>query len=232
MRGILREYLKYCLTVIGARVKPHTHHQFLMVVNYMKIGLWMRNHGFNFDLRVRDRNEVFSVVANQITDKKVLYLEFGVFKGESMQFWSRELKHPSASLHGFDSFEGLPEDFDVDGPYTKGTFDVDGAIPQIEDQRVRFFKGWFDQTLINYTVPPHEVLVIVMDADLYSSTIYVLRHFKSIIREGTFIFFDEMSRPEHEPKAFDEFMKETGLKFIPICSDLGFNRVFFKCIGC
>ena len=86
MTGIFREYLKYCLTVMGARVKPHTLHQFLMVVNYMKIGLWMRNHGFNFDLRVRDRNEVFSIAANQITDKKVLYFEFGVFKGESMRY--------------------------------------------------------------------------------------------------------------------------------------------------
>ena len=82
MRGPFREYLKYCLTVIGARIKAHTLHQFLMVVNYMKIGLWMRNHGFNFDLRVRERNAIFSIVANQITDKKVLYLEFGVFKGK------------------------------------------------------------------------------------------------------------------------------------------------------
>ena len=231
MRRVFLEHLKYFLTVIGARVKPHTLHQFLMVVNYMKIGFWMRNHGFFIDRRVRDRGEVFSKVAHQVADKKVLYLEFGVFKGESMRFWSRELKNPNANLHGFDSFEGLPEDFDVDGPYIKGTFDVGGTIPQIDDSRVKFFKGWFDQVLTGYTAPPHEVLVIVMDADLYSSTIYVLRHFKSIIRKGTFIFFDEMSRIEHEPKAFGEFMKETGLKFIPICSDFGLNRVFFKCIG-
>ena len=39
MRGLLREYLKYCLTVIGARFKPNTLHKFQMIVNYMKIGL-------------------------------------------------------------------------------------------------------------------------------------------------------------------------------------------------
>lgn len=231
MKGILLGYFKYFLTLIGSRLSPECLHQIQMIVNYMRCGRWMSKHGFHFDRRVHNRDAVFDSVANQVRDKRVLYLEFGVFQGESMRYWSRVLKHSQANLHGFDSFEGLPEDFDIDGPYNKGTFNVESKIPTIDDSRVKFFKGWFDQTLPHYTIPENDVLVLMMDADLYSSTIYVLHYFRDIIKPGAFIFFDEMSRPEHEPKAFDEFMRETGKKFKPICSDLGMNRCFFQCMG-
>jgi O-methyltransferase len=231
MKGIFIGYLKYFLTLIGSRLTPEFIYQLQMVVNYMRSGRWMRKHGFHFDRRVPNRHAVFNSVAKEVRDKRVLYLEFGVFRGESMRYWSRELKHPQANLHGFDSFEGLPEDFDLDGPYNKGTFNVDGTIPDINDSRVKFFKGWFDQTVPNYTIPEHDVLILMMDADLYSSTIYVLDYFRDIIKPGAFIFFDEMSRTDHEPKAFDEFMRKTEKKFKPICSALGMNRCFFQCIG-
>jgi hypothetical protein len=227
----LLSYFKYLLTLIGSQIPFEVQHQFQMVVNYMKIGRWMDERDFRFPERVRNREAVFAAVAKKIRDEKVLYLEFGVYKGESMRYWSKILRHPESQLHGFDSFEGLPEDFDVDGPYRQGTFDLGGAIPNIDDARVRFFRGWFDQVLPSYKMPNHDVLVLMMDADLYSSTIYVLRHMRPYIKEGTFIFFDEMSRPEHEPRAFDEFMKESGLKFRPVCADRGLNRVFFQCLG-
>ena len=41
---------------------------------------------------------------------------------------------------------------------------------------------------------------------LMLTTIYVLRHFPDSITEGTYIFFDDMSRPDHEPRAFAEFI--------------------------
>ena len=231
MKDILLSYFKYMLTLIGSWLSIESHHQVQMVTNYMRTGRWMTEHGFRFSERVRDREDVFAAVSNRIRDKKVLYLEFGVFKGQSMRYWSQALKHPQSNLHGFDSFEGLPEDFDVDGPYRQGSFDLRGEVPNIADARVRFFKGWFDEVLPSYIVPDHDVLVLMMDADLYSSTIYILRHMKPHIKEGTFIFFDEMSRPDHEPRALDEFIRESGLKFEPICADRGLNRVFFECIG-
>jgi len=229
-KSLLRSF-KHFLTIVGSRSPNRYLHQLQMVVNYMKLGRWMFGHDFHFNHRVRDRDAVFAAVAKLVRDQRVLYLEFGVYKGERLRFWSRELKHPEAKLHGFDSFEGLPEHFDVNGPYSKGSFDVGGKIPEIDDPRVRFFKGWFDQVLPTYSVPEHEVLVVNMDADLYSSTILVLRHFRRYIKPGTFLYFDNMSRPEHEPRAFDEFMKESGLKFQPVCADEPLNCAFFKCIA-
>ena len=232
MKNSLLRYFKHFLTLIGSRFSRHYLHQLQMVVNYMMLGRWMSEHNFRFNHRVRDNYAVFGAVAKRVRDQRVMYLEFGVFKGASMRYWSRELKHPETKLHGFDSFEGLPEDFDFYGPYTKGTFNVAGLLPKIDDARVQFFKGWFDQVLPNYSVPEHDVLVINMDADLYSSTICVLRHLRKYIKPGTFIYFDNMSRPEHEPRAFAEFMRESGLKFEPVSADIPLNCVFFRCIGC
>lgn len=218
---------KRFLTQIGAHIRPQHLHQLQMVVNYMKLGRWMADNQFRINPRVCDRDAVFEAVAKRISDKQVLYLEFGVFKGASMRYWANSLKHPKTQLHGFDSFEGLPEDFDNDGgPYVKGTFDLEGVVPHIDDSRVRFFRGWFDKVLPNYTVTEHEVLVLTMDADLYSSTIYVLRHLRQY-KPGTFIYFDDMSRPDHEPRAFVEFMRESAAKFRVVSADYSLNCVFF-----
>lgn len=217
---------KYLLTLIGARLSGHSLLQLQMVVNHLKIGRWMRDHHFTFSERLRDRHAVWDVVARQVRDRQVLYLEFGVFSGHSMRYWSRELKHPGAVLHGFDSFEGLPEEA---GRWTKGQFSTGGRIPEIDDPRVQFFKGWFNEVLPTHSIPPHEVLVINMDADLYSSTIYVLQHLRPHIKPGTFIYFDEMNHMEHEPRAFDEFVAESGLKFRAVCADKTLTSVFFEC---
>lgn len=146
-----------------------------------------------------------------------------------MVYWSRSLKHPESILHGFDSFEGLPES---SGIWSKGQFNTGGNIPNISDSRVQFFKGWFNQILPTYSVPSgYDVLIINMDADLYSSTIYVLRFLQSYIRSGTFIYFDEMNHMEHEPRAFDEFIDATGRQFKLVSADKSQAFVFLECIG-
>jgi len=78
----------------------------------------MADRGFVFPGRVRDRNDVFVSIARRVADKKVLYLEFGVAAGETIRWWSSALKNPGSKLHGFDSFEGLPE---ASGPWTKAS---------------------------------------------------------------------------------------------------------------
>ncbi|MBV8139332.1 MAG: hypothetical protein JO121_27440 [Deltaproteobacteria bacterium] len=57
---------------------------------------------------LRDNQRLFDLIARQIQNKVVLYLEFGVFEGNSVRYWSKLLENPGSMLHGFDSFEGLP----------------------------------------------------------------------------------------------------------------------------
>jgi len=224
---ILRE-VKHGLNRLGASLPDRALTNIQALVNYLKIGRWMQDHGYDFGRRVRNRQEVWSAVADQVADKKVLYLEFGVAQGHSINWWSRHLQNPGSVLAGFDSFEGLPES---GGPWAKGQFSTTGKIPVIDDPRVRFYKGWFDATLPTFAVTDHEVLVVNLDADLYVSTIYVLRWLRPHLKPGTFIYFDEMNHVDHEPRAFDDFCAESGFRFKPVCADRTLAFTFFVCDG-
>ncbi len=180
-------------------------------------------------VRVRGREEVFQRVADCFADRRVLYLEFGVFEGASLRWWSRALRHEGSELHGFDSFEGLPEPFDMDHP--KRRFDRGGRPPKIDDPRITFHVGLFESTLPAFVVPPHEQLLVTLDADLYSSTRLVLDHLAPAITPGAVLYFDELSRVDHEPAAFADFMSQTGRTFEVLAIEDTFNSGAFVCTG-
>jgi hypothetical protein len=219
------------LTVVGARTPDRVLHGFQMALNYLRLGRWMRAQGFAFQGRVARRFELYDILGARVADRKVLYLEFGVHRGASIEYWSRILRHSEAQLHGFDSFLGLPEDWDVDGGYPKGRFSTGGVAPEMDDPRVVFHVGWFEDTLHGFELPEHDVLVVNLDADLYSSTIFVLRELQDSIRPGTLLIFDDLSRPDDEAKAFGEFMRESGLRFRPVAATWPLSHACFECVG-
>ena len=232
MKQWLLRGFKHLLTFLGALLPERALHSLTMTLNYMRLGRWMRSQGFSVPVRFPLREGVFNVAAEEIRYEQVLYLEFGVYQGASIRWWSSALRNPASRLHGFDSFEGLPEAFDnAGGKYAKGWFSTDGQIPRIDDPRVTFFKGWFNETLPGYLPPEHHRLFINIDADLYSSTIYVLRALRTHIKAGVYLYMDDMSRPDHEPRALDEFIRETGLRFRPLAADTTLNNVLFICEG-
>ena len=75
------------------------------------------------------------------------------------------------------------------------------------------------------------VIVIFLDADLYSSTSYVLKTLRPHVKIGTIICFDDFWDPQHEQRAFEEFLGETGMKFELMVADYGMRHVAFKRIG-
>jgi len=220
---------KYLLTQIGARTTTKLIDRFNSWVNHLEVGRWMRDKGFDTSTRVLSREQLFDMLAGRIDNQKVLYLEFGVHRGASIRYWSKLLNNPQSHLHGFDSFEGLPENWNLRNP--KGHFATGGAFPEIDDPRVRFFKGWFQDTLPSYKPPDHEVLVINIDCDLYSSTIFVLNALRTLMKPGAFIYFDEFYDRSHEMKAFDEFLSDSQLRFELVGGDLGLASTVFRCVG-
>ena len=172
----------------------------------------MKARGFDVRQRVVDRRDLFDLVAREIGDEKVLYLEFGVSDGASLRYWSKLLRHPGSALHGFDSFEGLPENWNALNP--AGKFSTGGALPVLDDERVRLFKGWFEETLPTYEWPEFDRLVVNLDADLYSSTRYVLDFVAERIAPGSFVYFDEFMDREHELRAFDDFLTASSMPFV------------------
>jgi hypothetical protein len=103
-----------------------------------------------------------------------------------------------------------------------------GQIPVIEGSRVSFFKGWFSETLPQYVFTSHERLLVNFDADLYSSAKTVLDFLKPQICPGTYLYFDEFQPREHESKAFDEFLSETGWNFQVVAASQGLSNVLLQ----
>jgi O-methyltransferase len=113
------------------------------------------------------RKEFYSHLNNEVLKNCAIdYLEFGVFQGESINFWRTINLSEDSRFYGFDSFEGLPENWRES--QKKGAFNADGNIPKIDDQRVSFIKGWFDKTVEEFAARfrPKNRLVIHLDADL------------------------------------------------------------------
>jgi hypothetical protein len=223
-----RDSLKRALTNVGSACSMSALRGLDTGLNYLWVGNWARARGFKIPKRSDSREQIFEDISAKIGDREVLYLEFGVYGGTSMRQWSKLLRNPKSKLHGFDSFEGLPESWDGVG---KGHFDTGGAFPAIDDQRVSFFKGWFSETLPKYSLPSHDVLFVTLDADLYSSTKTVLDFIGPHVSVGTYLYFDEFHFRDHELKAFDEFLASTKRKFDLIATDQGLSRVLFRCVA-
>jgi hypothetical protein len=142
------------------------------------------------------------------------YLEFGVFTGGTIRFMARQAsKHV---FHGFDSFEGLPEDW---GGFSiaKNAFSVRGRTPRVP-KNVRIHRGWFEESLPGWLkANGGPVAFIHVDCDLYSSTVTIFMLLRERIVPGTVILFDEYFNyanwEQHEFKAFQEFVKQNDVTY-------------------
>lgn len=139
------------------------------------------------------------------TKEKILLLEFGVFNGYSIHHFAEINRNPASKFIGFDSFEGLPEDWTPKCP--KGTFSQSGQLPEVRDSRITFVKGWFSDTLIPqlHDIDRHNgITVCHFDADLYSSTLFCLTTLLQRFSHFYFIF-DEFAG--HEARALCDVMQ-------------------------
>lgn len=151
-----------------------------------------------------------------ITEDHGQVLEFGVYKGNTIKQIRDYLPHPNFLIYGFDSFVGLPEDW-KGTTHKAGDLSAGGTIPKIEN--VKFYKGWFDETLPEYIPICKDIRLIHMDCDLYSSTKTVLTLLTEHIKCGCIIVFDEWEfnhaekRNDGEMKAFYEWTNENKIEF-------------------
>ena len=148
--------------------------------------------------------ELHDFAAATIGDVPILYLEFGVFNGRSMSRMAERFPNADARFFGFDSFEGLPANWKN---MPQGTFSTRGKIPIVADSRVSFVKGWFQNTLPDFLISLDlnlkNPVLVHYDADLYSSSLFVLSTLWYHISEYYFIF--------------DEFMSEEILALHDFC---------------
>ena len=223
------DFTKRLLVKLGPLCGDRVIHKLSSAVSYLQVGFWMAANGFRLERPVRGREDLFDALAEQIADRQVLYLEFGVAFGDSMRYWSRRLRNESSHLHGFDSFEGLPAKWN---PFAdRGTYSTGGVPPELGDPRVQFFKGLFEETLPHYAFPDYEVLVVNIDCDLYASAAFVLKSLPDRIRPGVYLYFDEFCDWANEARALDEFIACTGRRFRLLGATATFRHVLFQCVG-
>ncbi|RFU23063.1 class I SAM-dependent methyltransferase [Geodermatophilus marinus] len=137
-----------------------------------------------------------------------LVLEFGVASGDTL----RRITSRRSPAHGFDSFEGLPEDWRTG--FVKGDF----SAPPPEIPGATLHIGWFEDTLPGFFAEhPGPIAFAHMDADLYSSTATIFHQGEGRFVAGTVLLFDEYFNfpgwQHHEHKAFTEFLERTGHEF-------------------
>ena len=218
---------KLVMTRLGRRCTGGLVYNLNGMFNYLHVGWWLRAHGYEPERRFWSREEMFDWVAADVADREVLYLEFGVHEGDSIRYWSRLLRNPRSHLHGFDSFVGLPHDWTLEG-HERGYFSTGGAVPEIDDPRVEFFAGWFDETLPHYEWPAYDVLVVMLDADLYTSTATVLSSIEDKLEPGTYLYFDQFHHRGDELRAFAEFLDERDVAFRLVALTQDHKCVLFR----
>ena len=179
------------------------------VDTYDFVDKFMPNATFNVDQMAVIRSK-----RDEILQLDGSILDLGVYKGWSTRGLAAIF--PDKMIHGFDSFEGLPDDW---SHVLKGAFgDVKGALPDMPDN-VRLYKGWFQDTLPVWFEDNKDkpISLLRIDCDIYSSTKAIFDSVGSLVQSGTWIFFDELigyrGWQHHEYKAFTEFKERTKIEF-------------------
>lgn len=169
------------------------------------------NDFYNKKVSYGDRYKLYEhIFQKENLDNEIVYLEFGVSGGDSFKWWANKNINHDSRFFGFDTFSGLPENY---GMYKSG--EMSSAIPKINDVRCNFIAGIFQETLPKFLKENNleQELVIHCDADLYSSTLFVLTSIYPYLKKEDIIFFDEFSVPTHEFKAFYDFISAFNLKY-------------------
>ena len=141
------------------------------------------------------------------------YLEFGIFVGTSINFFSKYVK----KIYGFDSFEGLKEDW-VGFVQPAGTFNLNKKIPKLNSNVVPIV-GWVQDTLDNFLKKEKPRINFVhLDMDTYETTKFILEKIKPYLINDSIIIFDELYNYPGwqfgEFKALKEIFNESEYQYI------------------
>lgn len=171
-----------------------------------------------------------------LSDK--LFLEFGVFKGNSLlEYYSAyNQNNIKPMFFGFDAFLGLPEEkLDPLTPWATGDFNLDGNINPdlLNKDGIELVVGWFSDTLNDETAKKFgnkKAGLVHIDCDIYTSTLEVLEFLvkHNLLVDGTLIVYDDWGAWKQSKLSEDqEFNVAEARAHVEICSkyDLKFDFV-------
>ncbi len=163
-------------------------------------------------------------------DADELLLDLGVWIG-----WSTRLISDASDrqVYGFDTFEGLVEDWQVDDQmvFKSGTFSLTEplaqrlmpdtgvvlheGVPDALGRKVQFIRGSTYETLAPFLAdrPASPIRLFHMDLDTYESCLHALETCKDRFIEGSILIFDEYLVTNGEMLAFYEFQSKYELEW-------------------
>lgn len=146
--------------------------------------VWSRPHGY-----VPGNPALRAVLASDTIARSGLWCEFGVYKGETLRLLAAH--KGAARLVGFDSFQGLPQDWTR--PDTKsfkvGTFACE--VPEVDGAEL--VVGLFEQTLPTFDTRGAPVTLLHVDCDIYSAAATALSWAQvHLLAPGAIVVFDEL----------------------------------------
>ena len=163
-------------------------------------------------------------------DSDELLLDLGVWLG-----WSTRLISDASGrqVYGFDTFEGLVEDWQIDDQIVikQGTFSLSeplaqrfmrdtgvslhDGLPAALGRKVQFIRGSTYETLAPFLAerPAAPIRLFHMDLDTYESCLHALETCKDRFVEGSILVFDEYLVTNGEMRAFFEFQNQYGLEW-------------------
>lgn len=230
---LIRKLKLYLFSSGIHRIIPGKTLSFL--ANLSSLSRWIssqKNRGYSdFPTRNFNYNRRYDlykyVLDNELSGAAVDYFEFGVAEGTSFKWWVKNITNERSRFFGFDTFTGLPEDW---GPFKKGSMSGGNSVPQIDDSRHKFYQGLFQKTLFEFleSYTGGRKKIILMDADLYSSTLFVLTTLSQLLQKGDIIIFDEFNVPMHEYKAFREWSDSFYIRYSIVGEVNNFYQVAIK----
>lgn len=160
--------------------------------------------------------------------------EFGVGSGRSLRM-TQEILPLDISIHGFDTFTGLPQAW---GDEPAGSYSTGGMVPVMEGD-VLFHKGLFSETLPSFFQElPEDAFVAYanIDCDLYTSTMDILENLHGRIVQGSILVFDEYighaTWRQDEFRAWRESCKRYGWKYEYLGFSLATKQAIVRVTDC
>lgn len=160
------------------------------------------------------------ILKNELSISTVVY-EFGVAKGYLSSFMlSQPGNEKISKWHGFDTFDGLPKPW---RDYSKESFTNNGQIPNRNDSRITWHKGYVESTVNEFSIHrDRESAMFIFDLDLESPTRHVFDIVQKRLKVGDVLFFDE---------AFDDGEFRLITELLSTTQDLKFEVIGFTPIA-
>lgn len=187
------------------------------LLEVLAFGAWLKQQG-RIDHFVR-REEYYMHLAKLLGQEPVDFLEFGVYRGGSLRQWLALNANPRSRFWGFDSFTGFPRDWiTLARTVPQSEFDTKGCLPDIQDPRLTFVKGFFQDSVPAFLkgFSLKNRLILHLDADMYASTLYVLVKMDDYLVPGSILLFDELSTGIDEFRALRDYTEAFRRELKPI----------------